>query len=101
MTASTRALEQILADRTSTVVEVARLNSARLRYSQLAGGIEIELLVCRRQLAASAGSDDAQRALDETLAREAHIRTELERCDEQICALDHRLAELDRELARA
>ena len=101
MTASARPLQQILADRTAIVVEVARLNSARLRYSQLAGGIEIELLVCRRQLAASAGSDDAQRALDETSAREAQIRADLERCDAQLRALDHRLAELDRELARA
>ena len=82
-----RSIAAIMAERMALVAEVSGLNARQLRNSQLAGGIEIELLACRRALA-------------EAEAREQELRAEIARDDDQHTRLDERLAALDRELAQ-
>lgn len=100
MSASTRPLAQILAERTALVAEMTALNAAQLRNRQLAGAVEIELLTSRREVAA-VGDEATCRALEELEARELRVQAELDRCAARLADLDLRLLELDRELARA
>ena len=98
MTETARPLQEIMDERMAIVLEVARLNSERLRQTQQAGGIAIELLGCQRQLA-DEDSEAARRTLDAAMARDALIQTELAHCDARLRALDQRLEQLDLELA--
>jgi hypothetical protein len=81
-----RPIGVIMAERMALVGEMSGLNARQLRNSQLAGGLEIELLACRRALA-------------EAEAREAALRAEIARDEDRHARLDERLAALDRELA--
>lgn len=94
-----RLLQQILAERAALVGEIARLNAEQLRDSQRAGGLEIEVLTCLREVEARGGSDSARRSLAEAQAREARNASERLRREAALDALAQRLAALDRELA--
>ena len=87
MTDPARPIGEIMTERMALVAEVPGLNARQLRNSQLTGGLEIELLACRRALA-------------EAEARDQELRAEIARDEEQHDGLDERLAALDRELAR-
>lgn len=99
--ASPRPLHEIVRERTTLATEVARLNAAHLRLCQQAGGIEIELLGCRRRVDAVDASVADRDALAAAVTREAAIAAELGRCQAQLDDLGQRLDELDRELAQA
>ena len=85
MSTTVRPIREIMTERMALVAEVANLNARQLRHSQLIGGLEIELLACRRALA-------------EAEARDQELRAEIARDEEQQGRLDERLAALDREL---
>jgi len=87
MSGPARPIHDILAERVALVAELARLNARQLRNSQLAGGVEIELLACRRALAKAE-------------ARDQQLRAEIARDEAERDELDERLAALDCELAR-
>ena len=75
MSTTVRPIREIMTERMALVAEVASLNSRQLRHSQLIGGLEIELLACRRALA-------------EAEARDQELRAEIARDDEQQGRLD-------------
>lgn len=100
MAMSERPVQEIMADRMAIVAEIARLNSERLRQTQQAGGIAIEVLGCQRRLAED-GSDATRRKLDDAMARDALIQSELAQCDARLRVLDQRLEQLGLELARS
>jgi hypothetical protein len=85
----------LLRQRFEIVVEIARVNAIHLRHWQTHGGAEFELLSIEAAIAGGDHSEAMRTALMETKRKLDEARIAMDQCEEELAALNGRLAMVD------
>ncbi len=90
---------EMLTRRLQVVQEISAAQSRNLLNRQLGGGAEFEIQGIEQEIAASGGSRELARTLEDARERLRKANAEMAECDAHCAALEQRLEELDRWIA--
>lgn len=93
----TQHLRALLGKRLEVVQEIARLNARQLQNRQIASGLELEVMLCERDL--SRGEDAAAQRLAEARAQHATAEVALAEDARDLMEWHGQLDALDREIS--
>ncbi|RWB76111.1 MAG: hypothetical protein EOQ50_11680 [Mesorhizobium sp.] len=101
MTEASPVRVELLEKRLSLVAALSGLNAEALKWTQLLGAIEMDILRMELEIGRSGTSEQLVRDLHGAETSAASIRTALSDCEERIAAAERQVDEVDRLLAAA
>lgn len=96
----TQHLRALLGKRLEVVQEIARLNARQLQNRQIVSGLELEMMLCERDLTQTEDGVGPSHRLAEARARYDAAQVALDEDERDLMQWHGRLDELDREISR-
>lgn len=97
----TQQLRSLLGERLEIVQEITRLNARQLQNRQLFSGLELEVMLCERDLAQAGGAAAAADRLEQARTQRDTAEARLAEDDRELMESHRRLDAVDRRISES